>query len=114
MNRIVILAAVALAGCSSVTPDQKAALVASGTAAATTLAAVAAANNKSAAQIIADGQLICAVGPGFVAALGYNVVGAPQQAMQAACAALGGVGAALPPTVAPASVPAVAVVLKPA
>jgi hypothetical protein len=114
MNRPLAAAlALSLGACSSVTPSQQATLTTSAVGAATTLGQVAAANNKTAARIIADGQLVCQVGPVFVAALGYNVTGAPKAAMDAACSALGGIGTALPAGTDPASVKAVAVALKP-
>jgi hypothetical protein len=117
MNRFPIAAAlcVALAGCASVTPAQQATLMATATTAATTLGTVAVANNTTAQKIVSDGVLICALQQaGFIAALGVNVTGATNAAMDAVCASLGGIGAALPAGTDPAGVKAVQVTLKPA
>ncbi len=113
MTRIAIAAVLGLAACANVTPAQQATLTATAVGAATTLGAVAAANNRTAAQIIANGQLVCALlQGGYVAPLGANVTGATKQAMDAVCSALGGVGVALPAGVNPATVQAVAVAIK--
>jgi hypothetical protein len=53
-------------------------------------------------------MLICLVGSSFLAVAGANVTGTAKSAMDTACAAVNGVGAALPPGVNPASLPVAA------
>ena len=100
-----VAAAIVLAGCSNVTPAEQQAALTAVTQGGLTLGSVAVANNTTAQKLVGDGMLICQVGSSFVAVAGVNVTGTTKSAMDATCAAVNGVGAALPPGVNPAGLP---------
>jgi hypothetical protein len=100
-----VAAAILLAGCSNMTPAQQQATLTAVTQAGLTLGSLAVAHSTTAQKLVGDGMLICQVGSSFVAVAGVNVTGTEKSTMDAACAAVNGVGAALPPGVNPAGLP---------
>lgn len=110
MNRLTILAAIALAGCGT-TPAQQTAV----SGAVATLASVAAAQNSTVASIVAKGGLFCsqevALGAPLVVALAnlsdapVSVTGMAAADVATACALIGAIPVAPPAD--PASVPVV-------
>jgi len=103
MTRHLSLAALALlAGCSSLTTTQQAALITAGA----TVASVAAAQNTTVAQVVSGGQLFCS-GATVFAVADTSVIGKSAAYVAAACKAVDAIAVPVSPPTNAATVPVV-------
>jgi PBP1b-binding outer membrane lipoprotein LpoB len=115
MKRIVLLVALALAGCSTAQIASTQTAITAATPVVATLVDLAAASNKTVASALADGAAICKESSGYVAlaqtlagSTAYaSVTNAASDDVATACGIAGAVPAALPASVSPTSVPVV-------